>query len=231
MSSLTDFLLTWWYTLCISSCLAILSSLARFSIFFLVSVVLSGWIVLFKCAINISEFSINKDDIGVSGNEHGSALGTNTPLLAAFQYFLTIQHTQVQPILIYSELSAIDQVLTLHLDLCTDIWSCSQLFYGSISTFGICGFLQTVAANRWSVQYVSHLWHTRSALVSWIGGSWTLCWLGTDLSFYLLSFLYLLLISSVLISEAPKFLISYPLGMWFLSPGPCVLTLAISPLV
>ena len=30
--------------------------------------------------------------VSVTADEHGCALGTNTPLFAAFQYSLTIQH-------------------------------------------------------------------------------------------------------------------------------------------
>ena len=119
------------------------------------------------------------------GDEHGSTLGTNTLLLAAFQYYLAIQHTTFWPILICSEHSAIKQVPTLHLDLRTGIWSCLWSFYGSISTPSIWGFLQTVAANNWSVWYASHLWHIRSALVSQIKDSLTLCWLRTDYSLHL----------------------------------------------
>ena len=143
-------------------------------------------------------------------DEHGSTLGTNTPFLAAFQYSLTIWLTQVWLIPISLELSAIEQVTILHLGLYTDIWSCLQLFYGSISTLSIWGFLKTVMANHQLVWYTSHLWHTQSASVSRIGGSRTLCWLRTDLSFYFLLFLCLLLISPFLIFEAPKFLIVLP---------------------
>ena len=66
ISSLMGFLLTQQYTLCSSNCFAILSSLARISIFSLISVVLSSWIVLFEYVIDTSEFSIDKDNTGVS---------------------------------------------------------------------------------------------------------------------------------------------------------------------
>ena len=66
ISSLMGFLLTQQYTLCSSNCFAILSSLARISIFSLISVVLSSWIVLFKYTINTSEFSTDGDNIGIS---------------------------------------------------------------------------------------------------------------------------------------------------------------------
>ena len=66
ISLLMGFLLTQQYTLCSSNCFAILSSLARISIFSLISVVLSSWIVLFKYTINTSEFSTDGDNIGIS---------------------------------------------------------------------------------------------------------------------------------------------------------------------
>ena len=99
---------------------------------------------------------------------------------------------------------------TLYLDLCIDVQSYFQSFYGSISTLSIWSSLQTVVANHQLVQYTSHLQHAWSVSVSWIGGSRTLYWLGIDLFFYLLLSLCLLLISFFLIFEAPKFLIGLP---------------------